>query len=287
MLLAEIAATTDAVRAEPRRTAKIALLAACIVRLAACEITPGVAFLSGQLRQRQTGVGHAALRDLPPAAANPTLTIIEADNRLDAISREAGAGSRITRRGQLDALFAAATPAEQRLLRGLLTGELRQGAETSLVADAVIRAAAVPEAAFRRAFMLSGDLGRVAAVAFDAGQRGLEAVSLTVGQPILPMLAQTAASVDDAVLPAAAEFKLDGARIQVHRDGRDVRIYTRSLDDVTTRLGEVVDAVLALAVDNVVLDGEALVLRGIRSDAGVMACRSSARSAAGRSISGS
>jgi DNA ligase-1 len=169
----------------------------------------------------------------------------------------------------LTGLFGQATAPEQRFLRQLLIGELRQGALEGVMVDAVARAAGVPGKDVRRAVMLRGDLGLVAAAALAGGAAALAEFRLEVGRPVLPMLAQTADSVDAALAkldasadsPAAVEWKLDGARIQVHRSGTDVAVYTRSLDDITARVPEVVEAALALPVTAVVLDGEAIALK--------------------------
>jgi DNA ligase-1 len=161
-------------------------------------------------------------------------------------------------------LLGRATDSEQAFLRALIVGDLRQGALAAVVGDAVARAAEVPGAAVRRALMLRGDLGAVAAAALSGGEEALAAFRLEVGRPIAPMLASTAPDLEAALAktgPAGVEWKLDGARIQVHRSGDDVRIFSRTLDEVTARLPEVVSAALALPADAFVLDGEAIALR--------------------------
>ncbi len=176
----------------------------------------------------------------------------------------AGPGSQAARRDALAALFARATEPEQRFLVALLTGELRQGAQEGVMVEAVARAAEVPRDAVRRACMLSGDLGTTAAAALSGGVEALRAVGLEVGRPVQPMLAAPGDDVDGALAktgPAAIEYKLDGARLQVHRRGDEVRAFTRSLDDITARVPEVVEAVLALPAREVVLDGEAIALK--------------------------
>jgi DNA ligase-1 len=187
----------------------------------------------------------------------------EVDTTFETIGAQAGPGSQGTRRSLLAGLFGRATPAEQRFLVGLLSGELRQGAQAGVMVDAVARAAAVPAAEVRRALLLAGDLREVARVAMADGGPGLAGFHLVVGRPLAPMLAQTAdsvASAMDRISPAAVEWKLDGVRVQVHRDGIDVAVFTRSLDDITARVPEVVDAALALPARSVVLDGEAIAL---------------------------
>ncbi len=224
-----------------------------------------VAFLSGRLLQRRPGAGWAALRDLPPPSAEPTLEVLEVDGAFATMAALEGPGSAAGRRDLLHGLFARATEPEQRLLRGLVAGELRQGAQEGVMIEAAARAAGVPSAAMRRALMLRGDLGAVTATALRDGGPGLAAYRLEVGRPILPMLAQTATSVAaalDRLGAAAIEWKLDGARIQIHRDGTDVAVFTRTLDDITARVPEVVEAALALPVTAAVLDGEAIALAG-------------------------
>src|SRR4051795_10663919 len=211
------------------------------------------------------GVGGAALRDAPAGGGAPSgLTVAEVDAAFERIGACAGPGSQGERRRLLGALMARASEDEHRFLIRLLSGDLRQGALAGVMTDAVARAADVPLQAVRRALMLRGDLGAVAAVALTEGEAGLAELRLRVGQPLQPMLAQPAADIGAAlerVNPAAVEWKLDGARIQVHRDGTDVAVFTRTLDEVTARVPEVVEAVLALDVSAAVLDGEAIALR--------------------------
>ncbi|MEV8509433.1 ATP-dependent DNA ligase [Actinoplanes sp. NPDC051475] len=264
MQFLDLAATSAAVTAVSGRKAKIDLLADALRRLDPDEIAPGSAYLAGELRQRQTGVGYAALRDLPSPAAEPSLTVAEVDDRIAAISIVAGAGSQARRRELLGELFGRATADEQRLLVGLFGGELRQGAQAGLLADAIARAAEVPVTAVRRALLLSGDLKQVAVAALGGGAPALAGISLQVGTPLTPMLASSAPDVDAALLatgsPATVDVKLDGIRIQVHRSGDDVAVFTRSLDDITPRLPEVAAAARALPVSDIVLDGEAMAL---------------------------
>jgi DNA ligase-1 len=264
-LLAEVVETSEAVASTSARGQKIERLAACLRRLEpSTEAAIGVAYLSGQLRQRQVGVGYASLRDAPPAAEAPRLTLVEVDAQLEAIGRQAGRDSQAQRRRLVNELLARATRDEQGFLFRLIIGELRQGAQEGVMLDAVARASGTTGAEVRRAFMLRGDLGAVAEAALQAGSAGLHSFRLQVGQPLQPMLAQTAPSVEAAlarVSPAALEWKLDGARIQVHRAGQDVRVFTRSLDDVTDRVPELVEAALCVPVREAVLDGEAIALK--------------------------
>jgi DNA ligase-1 len=264
MLLADLAAAAERVRAVSGRGAKVAALADCL-RAASPEEVPAVAaYLSGDLLQRQIGVGWAALRELPPPAAEASLTVAEVNDTLGRIGATGGAGSQAARRQLLEGLTGRATAAEQAFLRALLVGELRQGAQAGLMADAIAKAAGVPPARVRRALFLRGDLPAVAAVAMGEGEAGLAAIRLVVGRPLLPMLAGTApdvASAFERTAPAAVEWKLDGVRIQVHRDGDEVGVFSRSLDDLTARVPEIVDAVRALPGRAFVLDGEAILLR--------------------------
>ncbi|MBF5030745.1 MULTISPECIES: ATP-dependent DNA ligase [unclassified Micromonospora] len=262
MRFAELAATSAAVGATSGRRAKVELLAAALRGLEPGEIPAGAGYLAGELRQRQTGVGWAGLRDLPTPAAEPTLTVGAVDAAIDEISRVAGSGSQARRRELVGRLFAAATADEQRLLTGLFRGELRQGAQAGLLTDAVARAADVPVAAVRRALLLAGDLRAVAVAALTGGAAALAGFGLQVGRPLAPMLAQSAPSVDEALtatgVPAVVDVKLDGIRIQVHRSGADIAVFTRSLDEITGRLPQVVAAVRALPARELVLDGEAI-----------------------------
>jgi ATP-dependent DNA ligase I len=264
MLLAELVTVSAAVAATRSRTAKVQAVAGALRGTAPEEAPAIVAFLSGELRQRQIGVGWSALKDPPAPAAEPSLTVAAVDEAFGRIGALSGAGSQTARREALSALFAAATAPEQEFLRRLLLGDLRQGALEGVVLTAVAAAADVPVETVRRAHMLHGDLGDVARVALADGAAGLDRVGLQVGRPIHPMLAQTAddlAGALERISPAAVEVKLDGVRIQVHRSGGDVALFTRTLDDVTSRLPEVVEAALALPARELVLDGEAIALR--------------------------
>ncbi|MEV1332021.1 ATP-dependent DNA ligase [Micromonospora costi] len=262
MRFLDLAATSAAVAATSGRRAKVELLAGALRALDPAEVPAGAGWLAGELRQRQTGVGYASLRDLPPPAAEPTLTVAAVDAAIDEIAAVHGAGSQARRRALLGALYAAATAEEQRLLTGLFSGELRQGAQAGLLADAIARAADVPVTAVRRALLLAGDLRAVAVAALDGGAAALAGFGLQVGRPLAPMLAQSAPSVDEALAatgtPAVVDVKLDGIRIQVHRSGQDIAVFTRSLDEITSRVPEVVAAVRALSGRELVLDGEAI-----------------------------
>ncbi|MDN3351638.1 ATP-dependent DNA ligase [Actinomadura sp. DC4] len=265
MLLTEIAATSRAVAATSARLAKRDLLADRLRRAAPEEVAIAVAYLSGELPQRQIGVGWAALRERPSPAPDATLSLAEIDAAFTAIGRVSGKGSVAARKALLDDLFARATPGEHDFLLRLLSGELRQGALDGVMADAIAAAATVPAAEVRRAVMFRGSLGAVAAAALTTGSEGLRGFGLEVGRPVKPMLAASAPSVEAAmekVTPAAVEWKLDGIRVQAHvRDG-EVRLFTRTLDDITARLPEAVAALGALPVRSAVFDGELIALRG-------------------------
>ena len=254
-----------AVAETPARLAKIEWLAGCLRRLRPREVPIAVAYLSGVLPQGTIGVGWASLRDLPPPAPPPpTLELLEVHAALERIRASTGPGSEAIRRRELAELFRRATEPERRFLIGLLQGELRQGALEGVMVEAVARAAKVPAPEVRRALMLSGDLGAVAVAAVAEGGDGLGRFRLTPFRPVQPMLAQTAADLPDAlarIRPAAVEWKLDGARIQVHRVGDEVRAFTRNLADITDRVPEVVEAVRRLPVQALILDGEAIALR--------------------------
>lgn len=265
MLVAEVAAASADVGATSSRLAKRARIAELLAAAPAAEVPIVVSWLSGDLPQRQIGVGWAALRTVPEAAAEPTLQVADVDATFTEIKATTGKGSQAARADLLAALFGAATQGEQTFLRRLLGGELRQGALAGVMADAVAQAAQVPAAAVRRAAMLGGALPAVAAAVITDGEAGLAAFRLQVGRPVGPMLAQTASGVGDALErlggEAVFEAKLDGARVQLHRDGDDVRLFTRSLDDVTDRLPEVVEAALRWPVSTLIADAEAIALR--------------------------
>ena len=226
MLFAELAVATEDVRGVSGRLAKVERLAAALGALDPEERVAGASYLAGSPRQRVLGVGWASLRDdPPPPAAVATLSVAEVDAALAAVAAMSGAGSVAARRAALNELMARATASEQAFLRALVLGDIRQGALAAVVGDAVAKAAGVPVASVRRAVMLRGDLGAVAAAALGEGEEALAAFRLEVGRPIAPMLAQTAPDVEAALAktgPAAVEWKLDGARIQVHRDGEAV-----------------------------------------------------------------
>ena len=267
MLLRRIAEVSQAVAATGARLAKIDALAAALREAGPLEVPIAVAYLSGELPQRQIGVGWAALRDGFAPAAAPSLSLSEVDAAFSAIGAVSGKGSAAARKALVGELFGRATADEQRFLVGLLSGELRQGALEGVMTDAVARAAAVPVAEVRRAMMLRGSLGVVAAAALAGGSQALGAFGLEVGRPVRPMLAASAPTLEDALAKigpgaqAAVEWKLDGIRIQAHLSGGTVRLFTRTLDEITGRLPEVVAVLGQLPVRAAVLDGELIALR--------------------------
>jgi ATP-dependent DNA ligase I len=278
VLLAELAEVSRAVAATPARLAKVEALADALRSASAEEAPIAVAYLSGELPQRQIGVGWAALRSAPPPAAEPSLTLADVDAAFSRIGAQAGKGSAGQRRRLIGELLAAATAGEQRFLMRLLSGELRQGALDGVMTEAVARAASLPVARVRRAVMLRGSLPAVAGAALSGGSAALSGFGLRVGQPLRPMLAASAPTIEDALAKAAGgtaagaagsagsaeaavEWKLDGIRVQVHVADGGVRLFTRTLDDITARLPEVTAALGRLPVRAAVFDGELIALR--------------------------
>jgi ATP-dependent DNA ligase len=265
VLLGEVAAASADVAATSSRRTKVERLSSVLAALRPDEVPIAVAYLSGVLPQGSIGVGWASLKDLPPPGQPPAvLELIEVDTALRGIGAMAGAGSQAARRTALHDLFARATAVEQDFLRGLLMGEIRQGALEGVMVDAVSRAADVPLADVRRAAMLTGDLGATATAALAGGSAALAQFRLSILIPLQPMLAQSAEDVPSAlarISPAAVEWKLDGARIQVHRLDEEVRVFTRNLADVTDRVPEIVAAIRDLPLEAGVFDAEAIALR--------------------------
>jgi DNA ligase-1 len=263
VLFNDVVSASLSVAATSARSGKVEALASCLRLARPDEVPAAVTYLSGTVPRM--GVGRASLRDLPPpASAPPSLELLDVVAVLGRVAAAQGSGSQARRRSELAQLFGRATEPEQRFLRAMLHGELRQGAQEGVMIEAVARAADVPSAAVRRALMLAGELPSVAGTAFTEGLDGLARFRLEVLRPVKPMLAQTAGDVAAAIErtgAAAAEWKLDGARLQVHRLGAEVRAFTRSLADVTDRVPEIVDAVLALPSEAIVLDGEVIALR--------------------------
>ena len=265
MLLHELVTATDAVASTSSRLAKVAALSEVLRDLDAEEIDPAIGFLTASPRQGRLGVGWRSLSNLSVEhAPAPTLTVGDVDAALDRLAGADGPGSVAARAAALDALARTATAAEWDFLARVMMGELRTGALEGVLLDAVAKASDRDALTVRRAAMLSGDLGATARIALTGTPADLADVGLEVGRGVLPMLASTAGSTAEALetLGAAAsvEYKLDGARIQVHRDGDDVRVFTRSLADITHRVPELVAAVRALPAQRAILDGETLSL---------------------------
>lgn len=266
MLLHEVVETSRRVGATRGRLEKIGLIADCLRRAGPGEVEAAAAFLAGEPRQGRIGVGYSGLRAaLPEHAASATaLTVAEVDSALDRFAAVKGAGSTAARRKLLTGLFERATADEQDFLLRLLVGELRQGALEGVMVEAVARAAELPAAEVRRALMVAGALAPVARAALVEGRAGLARFALRLFQPVRPMLAQTADDPADALGrfgEAAFEHKLDGARLQAHKAGSDVRLFTRELNEVTGAAQEIVEAVARLPASALILDGEAIALR--------------------------
>src|SRR2546422_582917 len=242
------------------------VLAALPKRAAPDDIATAIAFLSGSPRQGRVGVGYATLQAAraEPAADGPTLELAEVDRTLERLAQTTGKGSTQAKEQLLRQLFARATQEEQEFLFRLMIGELRQGALEGLVTEAVARATGLDSDLVRRAAMLAGDLGAVAHVALTEGAQGLARYRVELFRPLQPMLAQAADDVLDALTQlgeAAFEYKLDGARIQAHKRGDEVRVFSRQLNDVTVAVPEVVEAARQLTLREAILDGEAIALR--------------------------
>ena len=261
--LTDLVTTFDAVRATRSRKAKIAAVADCL-RQADDDVFVVATYLSGALTQRRTGVGWRSLTDLPPPVDEPSLAVAAVDAAFDEIAAASGEGSKAERRRLLDALFGAATEPEQRLLAGLVTGEIRTGALEGVLVEGIAAAYEIPAPVVRRAVMLAGSAPFAARAAADGGEDALAAIGLEVGRAVQPMLAASAADLAaglEAVgLPCLVDGKLDGIRIQVHRAGADVSVWSRSLDDLTGRFPELVELARSLPAQAFVLDGEALLV---------------------------
>ncbi len=267
MLLARLVDVSGQVAATRSRLAKRELIAALLREAAsegAEEIDIAASYLSGTLRQRRTGLGWRGLSDLPQPAAEPSVGLTEIDATLEEISVLSGSGSMGARRNAVAALFGQLDPAEQKFLRNLVTGNVRQGALDSVMLDAIAAAADLDPKAVRRAAMFSAPTGPIARAALAGGADALADFGMLVGRPVRPMLAGSAADVPAGVEKVAGAFavdtKLDGIRIQVHKHGDEVSVFTRSLDEIGARMPEVLDATRSLSATDLILDGEALAL---------------------------
>lgn len=261
--LCDIVATSQSVGRASARSEKVRQLAACLRRAAPDDVLTAVALLSGEPRQGRFGLGPATLRGAMPstAAPVPTLTLAEVDAGFDRIARTIGAGSAMDRTRLMREMLARATREEQDFLLRAVLGELRQGAVEGLMVEAVAQAAQLPVGETRRALMVSGDLGAVAQAALSRGRQGLAPMAVQLFRPVKPMLAQTAEDPGEALAQlgeARFEYKLDGARIQLHKQGGEVRVFSRRLNDVTAAVPEIVEAVRDLEVQSLILDGEVL-----------------------------
>lgn len=264
MQLSELVSTAEEVTATASRLAKIDAIARLLSRAESDDIPTLIGLLLATPRQGRLGVGWRGMATLDPShATEPTLTIRDVDDAFESLVRASGSGSAATRTAALTALAARATPVEWDFLSRSMLGELRTGALSGVLLDAVARASDRPIASVRRAAMLSGDLGEAAVIALTGSADELDAIGLMVGRPVLPMLASTAATATAALEitgEASVEYKLDGARIQVHRHGDDVGVFTRSLADITHRVPEIVQIVRALPAHDLILDAETLSL---------------------------
>ncbi|MEV0479067.1 ATP-dependent DNA ligase [Streptomyces sp. NPDC050508] len=261
MLLTRLAHVSQEVAATSARSRKIALLAELFRDAEADDVPIVIPYLAGRLPQGRLGIGWKVLSRQVDPAPEPALTVREVDARLTALGKVSGAGSQAERGRLVGELMGAATADEQRFLFGLITGEVRQGALDAVAVEGLAEATGVPATDVRRAVMLAGSLQTVAEALLTDGPTSLDRFQLTVGRPVLPMLAHSAGSVAEAVEKlgaCAVEEKLDGIRVQVHRDGEVVRLYTRTLDDITDRLPELTAAAMELRGERFILDGEVI-----------------------------
>lgn len=266
MLFHELGQTSHRVAAARGRLDKVSILSALLRCVAPEEIEIVIAYLSGAPRQGRLGIGPALVREAraTPPAGEATLTVSSVDERLERMAGIAGKGSARAKRELLSSMFAEATQTEQQFLVRLLLGDLRQGALEGIMIEAVARATGLESARIRRATMAAGDLGAVARATLVSGASGLAPFSIQLFRPVQPMLAQLAGSAAEAIGllgGAALEYKLDGARIQVHKGGDEVRVYSRRLRDVTGAVPEVVEATRALPARELILDGEVMALQ--------------------------
>jgi DNA ligase-1 len=265
MNLADLVEASSRASATTSRLGKRDAIAACLRAAAPEEIAIAVAFLSGETLQSKLGIGYTSVSALrgEATAVEPTLTLAEVDAALTGIAATSGKGSASARTARLRALFARATRDEQDFLVRLLVGELRQGALEGVMLEAVAAASRVPVATVRRAAMFAGNVGVVAVAALTRGEQGLDRFSIELDRPVQPMLAQSAVDVVDALErlgTASFEWKIDGARVQVHKNSDRVRVFTRSLNEVTAAVPEIVEAVRQLPARALMLDGEAVAI---------------------------
>lgn len=263
MLFARLAQVSQDVAAASARSRKIALLAELFRDADPDDVPIVIPYLAGRLPQGRLGVGWRVLSERVEAAPEPRLSVQDVDALMTELGDVSGAGSQAERKRLVGELMGAATEGEQRFLFGLVTGEVRQGALDAVATEGLAQATGAAPADVRRAVMLAGGLQDVAQALLARGTETLDEFRLTVGRPVLPMLAHSAGGVGEALDKlgtCAVEEKLDGIRVQVHRDGDAVHIYTRTLDDITDRLPEVTDAVREFAGERFILDGEVIAL---------------------------
>jgi DNA ligase 1 len=265
MQLSHVVATSGRVASTTKRLEKIGLIAALLEQLQPEEVEVAVSFLSGSARQGRIGIGYSTLRDVMGSpAAEPSLELLEVDRAFESLKSTQGPGSAGRKLELLRGIFSRATEEEQRFLTGLLGGELRQGALEGIMLEAVARASRIPLDRVRRAAMMAGTIPPIARAALGQGEAGLAAYGVQLFRPVQPMLAQTAEDAAQAISElgeAALEWKLDGARVQVHRSGDEVIVYSRSLNDVTAAVPEIVEATRALPAKDLILDGEVISLQ--------------------------
>ena len=267
MKLAALVETSRRVTEASGRLEKIGLLASLLASVPPDEIEIATAFLSGSLLQTKVGVGYAALQAAMPGAPaeSTSLELREVNAAFEQIARvSAGKGSIAERVRLLGQLLSRATRVEQEFLFRLVVGELRQGAVEGVMLEAVARAAGIPAEQVRRARMMTGDLPTVAQAALTGDAAALASYATQLFRPVQPMLAGSAEDAEVAIAElgeAALEYKLDGARIQVHKAGDQIAVYSRRLNDVTAAVPELVDAIRALPARELILDGEVIALR--------------------------
>lgn len=269
MELARLVQTWSELKGTRSRLRKTALLSEVLQEAEPDEVPLVVAYLSAQLPQGKIGLGYAAVRKAMQSLGDATdgsVDVVQVDRTFDAIPREVGKGSAARRLGHLRGLLDRVSTDERSFLAGLILGELRQGASEGVMCDAIAEASGVESPKVRRAFMLSGDLSRVATIALGPRPDDLDALRVEVFVPLRPMLAQPAADVQSAIEEHGDgellfEYKLDGARIQAHKQGDEVRVFSRALNEVTESVPEVVEAVRSLRANTLILDGEAIALR--------------------------
>ncbi len=262
--LAEVVRASDRVAATPSRLGKVNALAALLRRLEPRELEIAIPFLSGETRQGRLAVPFSALRAARASGSSGSLTLDDVDRAFHTLKATKGKGAAERRAATLRDLFGRATAAERDFLIRLIAGELRQGALEGVMLEAIAAAACLPPAEVRRAANFAGALAPVASAALAEGRHGLARFTVQLMRPVMPMLAQPAADPEAALAAfgsALIEWKLDGARVQVHKDGAQVKVFTRSLKEVTAAVPEVIEAALAAPARSLILDGEAIALR--------------------------